>query len=63
MVELLDVGEPACEANVSTWSMVWDCHPLLTLTMAYDRRVFNSADNWSGRSKVSRWFAYVSRCA
>jgi len=46
MVELLEVGEPDCEASVSTWSMVWDCHPLLTLTMAYDSRVFNSADSW-----------------
>ncbi len=29
----------------STWSIECDCQPLLTLTMAYDRRAFSSADS------------------
>jgi hypothetical protein len=45
IVEALDAGEAACDANDSTWSMEWACQPWLTLTMAYDKRAFRSADS------------------
>lgn len=44
-VEDDDTGDAACEARVSTWSMVCDCHPWLTLTIAYDKRARNSAES------------------
>ena len=44
-VELLEVGEAAREASDSTWSIEWDCHPLLTLTIAYESRVLSSAES------------------
>lgn len=34
MVDVLEVGDAAREAKLSTWSIVWACQPLLTLTMA-----------------------------
>lgn len=46
-VELLEAGEPAREASDSTWSIEWDCHPLLTLTIAYERRVLSSAESFN----------------
>jgi hypothetical protein len=45
MVEAVDAGEAAWEASASTWSMECDCQPWFTLTMAYDKRVFSSADS------------------
>lgn len=45
IVELLDVGEAACEANVSTWSIEWPCHPWLTLTIAYESLALSSAES------------------
>lgn len=41
-VEELEVGEAACEAMDSTSSIEWPCQPWLTLTIAYERRVFRS---------------------
>ena len=46
IVDAVEAGEAACEAKVSTCSIECDCHPWLTLTMAYDRRAFSSADSW-----------------
>lgn len=40
-----DAGDPVREARDSTSSIVLDCQPLLTLTIAYDRRVRSSADS------------------
>ena len=45
-VEFEDVGDATCDANDSTSSMEFACQPLFTLTMAYDRRVRSSEDNW-----------------
>ena len=44
-VDVLETGEAACDAMFSTSSSEFDCQPLLTLTMAYERRVRNSLDN------------------
>lgn len=44
-VEVLEVGEAACEASDSTSSRELSCQPLLTLTIAYERRVRNSAES------------------
>jgi hypothetical protein len=49
-VEALEAGDAAWDASVSTWSMEWACHPWLTLTMAYDRRAFSSAESCRGVS-------------
>lgn len=59
VVEVLDVGEAACEANDSTSSMVWFCQPLCTLTMAYERRVFKSADSYMTLVYMSRDMGYA----
>lgn len=45
-VELLELGETACEARDSTSSMEWDCQPWLTLIMAYERRVRSSVESY-----------------
>ncbi len=45
IVEALDAGDAAWEARVSTWSMLWDCQPWLTLTIAYDKRALSSAES------------------
>lgn len=44
-VEVLDVGDAACEARDSTWSMEWDCQPWFTFTIAYERRALSSAES------------------
>lgn len=43
-VEEDDVGDPACDARDSTSPIEFDCHPLFTFTIAYERRVLNSAE-------------------
>lgn len=45
-VEVDEVGDPAWDARDSTSSIVFDCHPLLTLTIAYERRVRSSEESW-----------------
>jgi hypothetical protein len=52
-VDVDDVGDPVCEARDSTSSMEFDCHPLLTLTMAYESRVRNS-DESCGSSQMAQ---------
>lgn len=43
MVDVEDVGEATWDARDSTSSIGRDCQPLLTLTIAYDKRVRSSA--------------------
>lgn len=45
IVDVVETGDAAWDAIFSTSSSEFDCQPLLTLIMAYDRRVFNSLDN------------------
>lgn len=44
-VELDDVGDPFWDANDSTSSIEFDCHPWFTFTIAYESRVRSSDDN------------------
>lgn len=50
IVDVLDAGDAACEVKFSTWSILCDCQPLFTFTIAYDRRVFNSAESYCSSS-------------
>lgn len=50
IVDVLEAGDAPCEAKFSTWSIECDCQPLFTLTIAYDKRVFNSAESYSAQS-------------
>ena len=45
-VDVDEAGDPVRDARDSTSSIVLDCQPLLTLTIAYDRRVRSSDDSW-----------------
>lgn len=44
-VDVDDAGDPVRDARDSTSSMVLDCQPLLTLTIAYERRVRSSEES------------------
>lgn len=50
-VEVLEVGEAACDASDSTSSIVFPCQPLFTLTIAYDNFVLSSAESCASVSK------------
>ncbi len=47
------MGEPCCEARLSTSSRLFPSQPCSTLTMAYDRRVRSSRDSCK-RSQISK---------
>lgn len=51
-VDVDEAGDPVRDARDSTSSIVFDCQPLLTLTIAYDRRVRSSDDSWEDVSNA-----------
>jgi hypothetical protein len=54
MVDVLEVGDAACEARLSTSSKLLVCQPLFTLTMAYDNLVLNSAESCAASVSLLR---------